>query len=62
MFRHVAFAAVYIALLVLLTAASTQAVQYGTPEEAKAMLDRAVAAVKEDRTKALDVQQGRRWV
>ena len=54
MFRNVAFVAVYIAFLVL-TAASTQAAQYGTPEEAKAMLDRAVAAVKEDKTKALDM-------
>jgi hypothetical protein len=55
MFRNVAFVAVYMAFLVLLTAASTQAAQYGTPEEAKAMLDRAVAAVKEDKTKALDM-------
>ena len=35
--------------------ASTQAAQYGTPEEAKAMLDMAIAAVKEDKTKALDL-------
>jgi signal transduction histidine kinase len=35
--------------------ASTQAAQYGTPEEAKAMLERAVSAVKEDKTKALDM-------
>jgi signal transduction histidine kinase len=35
--------------------ASTQAAHYGTPEEAKAMLDRAIAAVKEDKTKALDL-------
>ena len=55
MFQNVAFVAVYMAFLVLLTAASTQAAQYGTPEEAKAMLDRAVAAVKEDKTKALDM-------
>jgi hypothetical protein len=54
MFRNVAFVVVYIALLVL-AAASTQAAQYGTAEEAKAMLDRAVAAVKEDRAKALDM-------
>jgi single cache domain-containing protein len=53
MFRNVAFG--YMAFLVLLTAASTQAAQYGTPEEAKAMLYRAVAAVKEDKTKALDM-------
>ena len=31
------------------------AARYGTPEEAKAMLDRAIAAVKEDKTKALDL-------
>ena len=54
MFRNVAFVVVYIALLVL-AAASTQAAQYGTAEEAKAMLDRAVAAVKEDKAKALDM-------
>jgi signal transduction histidine kinase len=35
--------------------ASTQAAQYGTPEEAKAMLERAVSAVKEEKTKALDM-------
>jgi hypothetical protein len=35
--------------------ASTQAAQYGTPEEARAMLDRAIAAVKEDKTKALEL-------
>jgi signal transduction histidine kinase len=56
MFRNVAFVVVYIALLVL-AAASTQAAQYGTPEEAKAMLERAVAAVKEDKAKALDMFQ-----
>jgi hypothetical protein len=54
MFRNVAFVAVYGAVL-LVTAASTQAAQYGTPEEAKAMLDKAVAAVKADKTKALDI-------
>jgi len=31
------------------------AAQYGTVEEAKAMLERAIAAVKEDKTKALDM-------
>ncbi len=54
MFRNVAFVAVYVAVL-LVTAASTQAAQYGTADEAKAMLDRAVAAVKADKTKALDI-------
>jgi signal transduction histidine kinase len=32
-----------------------QAAQYGTAEEARAMLDKAVAAVKADKTKALDM-------
>ena len=31
------------------------ATQYGTPEEAKAMLEKAVAAVKENKAKALDM-------
>ena len=54
MFRNAAFVAVYVAVL-LVTAASTQAAQNGTADEAKAMLDRAVAAVKADKTKALDI-------
>ena len=45
----------YAAVLVLFTAASVPAAQFGTAEEAKAMLDRAVAAVKEDKAKALDM-------
>jgi hypothetical protein len=36
-------------------AVSVQAVQYGTAEEAKAMLNKAVAAVQEDKAKALDM-------
>jgi len=54
MLRNVAFIAVYVAFL-LAPVPSTQAGQYGTAEEAKAMLDRAVAAVKEDKAKALDL-------
>jgi signal transduction histidine kinase len=54
MFRNIAFVAVYVALLVV-AAASTQAAQYGTAEEARAMLDKAVAAVKADKAKALDM-------
>ena len=54
MFRNLAFVAVYIALMVL-AAVPTQAAQYGTAEEAKAMLDKAVAAVKADKAKALDM-------
>jgi Single Cache domain 2 len=37
------------------TALSTQAAQYGTAEEAKALLIKAVAAVKEDKAKALEM-------
>ena len=56
MSRNLAFVASYVTVLVLLTAA-VSAAQYGTPEEAKAMLERAVAAVKEDNAKALDMLQ-----
>ncbi len=42
-------------VLVLFTATSVPAADFGTAEEAKAMLERAVAAVKEDRAKALDM-------
>jgi signal transduction histidine kinase len=55
MLRNLAFAVGYAAALVLFTAGSVPAAQYGTAEEAKAMLDRAVGAVKEDETKALDM-------
>jgi hypothetical protein len=40
------------ALVVLWAATTTQAAEFGTPEEAKAMLDKAVAAVKENKEKA----------
>ena len=55
MLRNLTFLVGYAAVLVLLTAGSVQAAQYGTGEEAKAMLERAVAAVKEDKAKALDM-------
>jgi hypothetical protein len=55
MSRSVAFVVGYAVVLVLFTAASAPAAQFGTVEEAKAMLDRAVAAVKEDKAKALDM-------
>jgi hypothetical protein len=45
----------YAALLVFFAVTSVPAAQFGTAEEAKAMLERAVAAVKEDKTKALDM-------
>jgi Single Cache domain 2 len=55
MLRNVLFFVGYSVSLVLFFAASAPAAQYGTPEEAKAMLTKAVAAVKEDKTKALDM-------
>jgi len=42
-------------ILVLQTTASGWAADFGTADEAKAMLERAVAAVKEDEAKALDM-------
>jgi signal transduction histidine kinase len=55
MFRNIAFAAIYVAVLVFLTAALAQSADYGTAEEARATLDKAVAAVKADKAKALDM-------
>jgi signal transduction histidine kinase len=55
MFRNLALVVGYAALLVLFTAISVPAAQYGTAEEAQAMLDRAVSAVKEDKAKALEM-------
>ena len=54
MFRLAAFVAIHIALL-FAAVGPTRAGQYGTSEEAKAMLERAVAAMKEDKAKALDM-------
>ena len=55
MLRNVAFIAVYVAFLLAIMPSTQATGQYGTAEEAKAMLDRAVAAVKEDKAKALDL-------
>src|SRR4051812_16380481 len=55
MVRNVAVFSVYVTAVVLLTAASPAARQYGTAEEAKAMLGQAVAAVKADKARALDM-------
>ena len=55
MFRNLALVVSYAAALVLVAAISAPAAQYGTAEEAKAMLERAVAAVKQDKAKALDM-------
>ena len=51
MFRLAAF----VALLFFTAVGTSRAGQYGTPEEAKAMLEKAVAAVKQDKAKALDM-------
>ena len=54
MFRLATLVALQIALLSV-TLEPTRAAEYGTADEAKAMLERAVAAVKEDKAKALDM-------
>ena len=55
MLRHLALVVGYAVVLALFTAAPVPAAQFGTPEEAKAMLEIAIAAVKEDKAKALDM-------
>jgi Single Cache domain 2 len=52
MFRLATFVALQIALLSA-AVVPTRAVDYGTADEAKAMLEKAVVAVKEDKAKAL---------
>ena len=54
MFRLATFVALQIAFLSV-AIEPTRAAEYGTADEAKAMLERAVAAVKEDKAKALDM-------
>jgi len=55
MLRNLAFFVGYAVVLVLFTATSVPAAQFGAAEEAKAMLERAVDAVKEDKAKAIDM-------
>jgi hypothetical protein len=55
MIRKLAFVVGYAVFQLLSTTASVWAAEFGTAEEAKAMLERAVAAVKEDKAKALDM-------
>src|SRR6187200_3638692 len=55
MLRNLAFVISYVVIQVLFTTSSVWAADFGTAEEAKAMLERAVAAVKEDKAKALDM-------
>ena len=55
MLRNLAFVVGYAVIQVLFTTSSVWAADFGTAEEAKAMLEKAVAAVKEDKAKALDM-------
>jgi hypothetical protein len=55
MVRSFALVAGCVVVLVVFAVGSLLAEQFGTAEEAKALLERAVAAVKEDKTKALDM-------
>jgi signal transduction histidine kinase len=54
MLRNLALVVGYAAVLVPSTDTSVRAAQYGTAEEAKAILEKAVAAVKVDKANALD--------
>jgi len=54
MLRTPALTLTIIALLFVGTAKATQAGEYGTADEAKAMLNRVVTALKTDKTKALE--------
>ena len=55
MSRNFASVIVYAATLIFFTASSVLAAQFGTAEEAKAMLESAVVTVKDDKVKALDM-------
>jgi hypothetical protein len=55
MTRKLAFVVGYAVILASSTLTLVAAADFGTPEEAKAMLERAVTAVKEDKAKALDM-------
>src|SRR6476659_2290710 len=55
MIRNLAFVVSFAVIQVLSTGTLVAAAEFGTAEEAKAMLERAVAAVKENKVKALDM-------
>jgi hypothetical protein len=55
MLRNFVFAMASSATLILSCVAFAATAQYGTAEEAKALLERAVAAVKDDKAKALEM-------
>jgi hypothetical protein len=54
MVRFVAFVVFPIALL-FAAVGTTRAAEYGTPAEAKALLEKAVAAIKQNKAKALEM-------
>jgi hypothetical protein len=56
MLRELAFGG-YAAVLVVIASASVAKTQFATADEAKALLEKAVVAVKEDKAKALDMFQ-----
>jgi polyisoprenoid-binding protein YceI len=53
--RQLFFATILAASTFMSATASAQSAQFGTAAEAKAMLDKAVAAMKADKTKALEM-------
>jgi len=55
MLHHLRISVVLVVALTLSTAAIAQQAQFGTAAEAKAMLERAVAAVKADKAQALEM-------
>ena len=55
MLHQLMISVVFVVVLTLSTAAIAQQTQFGTAAEAKAMLERAVAAVKADKAKALEM-------
>src|SRR6187397_3289984 len=55
MLRNLAFVVGYAVIQMLSTTSSVWSADFGTAEEAKAMLERAVAGVKENKAKALDM-------
>ena len=55
MLRNLAYGMGCATILLLVTFTSVPAAQFGTEEEARALLDRAVAALKENKERALDM-------
>jgi hypothetical protein len=62
MLRNLVFVVASAAALILSSVAFGQTAQYGTAEDARAMLEKAIAAVKADKTKAFEMFKGAREV